>query len=359
MREPEALPGPPFLAPWLHRPLPFVPLAKRSTAVERLSGLSAELGAELWIKRDDQSSPRYGGNKVRKLELLLGRALARGRRRVVTAGALGTHHGLATAAFGEQLGLETELLLWPQPLTDHVRSNLRAGLAFGARVQLLRHPVLLPIALASILARGRREHAPFELIPPGGSDGLGTLGYVDAGLELAEQVERGLLPAPDYIWLPAGTCGTAAGLALGLCLGGLEDVQVMAVQVVEGIITNRFTLGAVARGGVRMLRRHGPRMNRTKPSNLRLVGGQLGAGYGHPCDEAQRWLGAIADCDQIQLEPTYTAKALAGMVASLGAGLGRRRHLFWNTVSSVDLSERSYALNLDRLPAPLRALLRD
>ena len=104
--------------------LPYVSLGCFPTPVERSEALSRELGCDLWVKRDDRSGALYGGNKVRKLELLLADAKRRGCARVATLCAYGSHHALATATYGAHLGLEVELFLYPQPLTPHVLDDL-------------------------------------------------------------------------------------------------------------------------------------------------------------------------------------------------------------------------------------------
>src|SRR5690606_5056181 len=157
------------------------------TPVEPLEGLSRATGAECWIKRDDRSGARYGGNKVRKLELLLGQALARRRRSVVTIGAFGSHHALATAIYGRAVGLEVALGLYPQPLTPHVLDDLLADQAAGAHLVWTPHP-----AVAAVYAQVMARAADTQLVPAGGSSALGTLGYVEGALELADQVRAGL-----------------------------------------------------------------------------------------------------------------------------------------------------------------------
>src|SRR5512139_180365 len=125
--------GHPALAAGLPRhplctlPTPVAPLARAA----RARGLGP-----LWIKRDDLSSPLYGGNKPRKLEWLLGAARAHGRRAVITFGGIGTHHGLATAICARDAGMRTALVLLPQPVTEHVRHTLLLHHAFGCELHL-------------------------------------------------------------------------------------------------------------------------------------------------------------------------------------------------------------------------------
>ena len=189
--------------------------------------MSKHLGGEVWIKRDDKMSPTYGGNKPRKLEFLLGEALDRNYKTLITGGGIGTNHGLATAIFGRQLGFHVILGLFKQPVTAHVRRSLLLYHAYGAEMVFVDS---LPRALWRyyIADRVRRRDAYF--VAPGGSSAAGVLGFVDAGLELAMQVERKEMPFPKAIYLPVGSCGTLAGLMLGLRLAGLKT-RVVGVQV--------------------------------------------------------------------------------------------------------------------------------
>src|SRR5688572_13833817 len=112
--------------------IPWMSLAEVPTPVQPIDLQIG--GAECWIKRDDLTSQIYGGNKVRKLEFLLAHAAARGVKRLITAGAAGSHHALATAVFGRQTGFAVSLVLFPQPLTDHVRAVLLTDAALGAEL---------------------------------------------------------------------------------------------------------------------------------------------------------------------------------------------------------------------------------
>ena len=113
--------------------LPRASLIEAPTPIELLRIANIPDGA-LFVKRDDRSSPVYGGNKARKLEFTLAAAAARGSRRLITTGGIGTHHGLATAIFGRALGMKTTVVVVPQPVTEHVREQLRALLSFGAEL---------------------------------------------------------------------------------------------------------------------------------------------------------------------------------------------------------------------------------
>ncbi len=183
--------------------------------------------ADLWVKREDRAASLYGGNKVRKLELLLADAIARGKKRVAAIGGWGSHHALATALFARERGLGCDLHLFPQPMNEHVREQLRADLAAGARVHAAAS---LPGILPSVL--GARMSAEVAWLAPGGSSPLGSLGWVSAADEIIEQVARGELPAPDVVYVALGSCGTVAGLLAGFRKAAFAP-ELVGVRVVE------------------------------------------------------------------------------------------------------------------------------
>jgi D-cysteine desulfhydrase len=333
------------LFPRLH--LPSLELGRFPTPVARLA-LDAPPGVELWIKRDDLAGEQYGGNKVRKLELLLADALDKRKRRVVTIGALGSHHALATTIYARRVGLDATLVLYPQPLTPHVVENLLLDHSFGANLLRATHPTTAPAVALARCALGPRETL---FVPPGGSSALGTIGHVEAGLELAAQVRAGELPEPGLAVVAFGTGGTAAGLALGLALGGLRT-RVVAVRVVEPFVTTRALIAHLLTGARRLLVRRGAPAARLPSRTIdRIIidGDELGGGYGKPTDAARaatemfRTLG-------VELETTYTGKAAAAFLR-LAHEQAARRILYWHTYSSVDLHARAATVDARSLPA--------
>src|SRR5579883_1399433 len=148
------------------------------TKLERLDALCTP-HASLWIKRDDQTHPVYGGNKVRKLEKLLVDAQRRGATRILTVGAVGSHHVLTTSVFARRAGLAVQAVVLPQPRTEGVLDNLRADLAQGVELIPAGSVAHAALRLAARLRRGT------YYVPPGGSNRVGVAGYVDAARELA------------------------------------------------------------------------------------------------------------------------------------------------------------------------------
>ncbi len=322
--------------PGLAARVPRLPLTTLPTPVERLAALGRERGIpELWIKRDDLSGRLYGGNKPRKLEFLLGAAQARGRRSVITVGGIGTHHGLATAVCARSAGMRTILVLLPQPVTPHVRRCLLLDHALGAELPLANGPAGVAVRAVQLIARGWLRGDPPAAIPTGGTSALGTLGYVNAALELAEQVHAGLLPEPDDIFVPLGSGGTVAGLLLGCALAGLKS-RVTGVLVTDILPPSPARLARIARACARRLAPDVPAVA-IDGHDLRVERGWVGAGYGAPTPEAEEARALLERLEHVTLETTYTAKCLAALLrlADTDAYRGRRL-LFWNTFSGID-----------------------
>lgn len=343
--------------PGLRERIPHRPFLEGPTAVEPfdLEGVPA---GRLFVKRDDRSCPLYGGNKPRKLEFVIADALARGARRLVTSGGLGTNHGLATTLLGAEVGLATTLVLLHQPVTEDVRRKLLLFAACGAELVYGRNVAGVALASAGVLAgsalRGERPY----LVAPGGSSARGTAGFVSAGLELAAQVREGALPEPRRVYTAVGTGGTLAGLVLGLRLAGLAT-RVVGVVVTDVLPPTRRRLAAQARATLRMLRRHDPAVPNAAiaPGDFDLASDQVGPGYGAPTEAAQRAVRAAARAG-LALETTYTGKCLAALRAHAAAGALDGPVLFWNTYDGGDPAARApRPLDPARVPPAFRRFL--
>ena len=277
--------------------------------------------AEVSLKREDRSSPRYGGNKVRGLEFLLA-GLPAGTV-CVTIGAVGSTHCLATAVHARHLGHRTALAQFPQPETEATRALAAASVECADFVARSRSHAGFPLALWRAWRTAGRLGRP-RWIPGGGAVPAAVIGHLLAGLELADQ-----LPAPpDAIVVPLGSGGTAAGLALAMAV--LDwPTTVVAVRVAPALIANGWRVRHLSRGAVRLLAYHGIPIPHP-PSRILLVLDGLGAGYGHPtpAGEAARELAARHG---VTLDPTYGAKAFAALRA---LPPGFRRVVFWHTFAA-------------------------
>lgn len=295
--------------------LPHLVLSERPTPVRELGDL------DVWVKEDGAfGSGGWGGNKVRKLEWLIPDARRRGRRSILTFGGLGTNWGLATALYGREHGLQTALALLDQPVDAHVRAQLARLEASGARIHRTHTKARTVALLPWLLARNARGGRPPYLLPAGGSSPVGALGYVEAALEIAAQVEDGSLPEPARIVVPIGTGGTAAGLALGLQIAGLRT-RVVGVVVNDQLRLDAPVFARLARRTATLLQRRGARLGRLQiePGMLDLTRDQIGPGYGHRTEAATHAAAQAAE-EGLSLDPVYTAKAMAGLLALRAEG---------------------------------------
>ena len=294
--------------------LPHVELCELPTPVRPLD----KLVDGLWMKDDSRSAPLWGGNKPRKLEWIFGDALRRGRRTVLTFGALGTNHGLATALYARRLGLGCVLALVDQPVDEHVERQVARIRASGAHVYVTHGKARTAAALPWMMVRHGRAY----LIPPGGSSPVGSRGFVEAALELADQVGRGELPEPRTVWCALGSGGSAAGLAAGLRMAGLKT-EVRAVHVNHTLKLTEATLAKLARRAV---------PDADGINGIEVVHGYLGEGYGHPTSEAARAIELARDAEGLELDPVYTGKTMA---AVLDRAAAEAPALYWHTYNGV------------------------
>ena len=336
------------------RALPRAPFVLSATPVEPLALAGLPPGA-CFVKRDDRSCALYGGNKPRKLEFVLGAAAARGARRLVTTGGIGTHHGLATAILGRSLGMATTVICVPQPLTKHVLEQLEAMLAFGAELRFARSVPGAAVQTVRALARSALAGERPQLVPTGGSSAIGDIGFVSAAFELAEQIETGVLPAPKEIYLPVGSGGSLSGLALGARLAGLR-ARILGVLLTDILPPGPRRIAALARATLARLRRLDPTLPAVSigPADFEITRAQIGPGYGAETEEGLR-AAQRASSAGLTLEQTYTAKCLSELLARQADGRAKSPSLFWNSYNSVDFWAHIPARpGLDGLPASLR-----
>jgi len=323
---------PPLLRtyPGLAARVPRVPLASLPTPVERASRLGQPGLADLYIKRDDQSGALHGGGKTRKLELLLAEAQQAGARDVVTFGGAGSNHAVATALYASQLGFHTILMLAAQPGSDHVRENLLAMQRAGAEIRAVPGVAEAEARARRLWARSAPGKAPFVL-PAGGTSPLGNLAYINAALELAEQVGAGLMPVPDVLYVAMGTMGCVVGLAIGLKLAGL-GTKVVAVRASSPETSSEARLFAMIDSTVAYARGLDPAFPavRLGRSDVEIAGAYLGRGYAQPTAAGLSAIALARETEGLSLESTYTGKALAALLASAEA-LSGKVVLFWNT----------------------------
>ncbi len=283
---------------------PRIPLGTFPTPLEPLPRLSAELGVEVLAKRDDLTGLALGGNKVRKLEMLLAQAVAGGADAVVTCGSVQSNHCRCTAAAARRLGLECGLVLF-DGRHNEANGNLLLDHLFGATVE--RHPAAASPRAEELMAElGRRYRRPY-LVPFGGSNALGAAAYVWGYEELLEQLggRRGTL------FCVTSSGATHAGLAAGeVILGG---PRVVGVSIADSVLAARSRVARLVDETLRLL-------GEERPYRVTVLGGQQGGGYGIPSEAGLAAIRLLAGTEGILLDPVYTAKAMAGLIEQVRLG---------------------------------------
>lgn len=346
------MPAPDYLRdrfPLLAEQLPTLHLASLPTPVRELA-LSTDSGRRfVSVKYDNLTGDVYGGNKVRKLEYVFPRAKERHALRVATFGAVGSNHALATALYARKAGFDCTCFLSHQACTPLVAATLnmhaqngteliRYGGSYKTRIEILRRDLW-----------GRHSW----VIPMGGSSWLGTIGFVAAGLELADQVANDEIPLPDKLYVGTGTMGTAVGIALGLAVAGLAT-EVHAVRVSDASITNWKKMRLLLNKTVAMMHR----LDKAVPedlgarANLRIRDEFFGPGYAQGTSATEKAIRLARDQLRLTLEPTYTGKALAALLADMRLPENEALNLlYWHTYNSVPLNvPNDHPLDATALP---------
>ena len=305
----------------------------------------------LSVKHDDQTSNIYGGNKVRKLEYLLQRAQDRGAERIATFGAVGSNHALATAIFAREFGFDCTCFLAHQKRTPNILTALNMHLELGT--ELVRYGGSIdPLDLFRRYLQNRKTW----VIPLGGTCWLGAVGFVNAGLELAAQIDSGELEAPDRIYIANGTMGSVAGLAVGIAIAGLP-IEIHAVRVADNRFAKREVLDRLMIKTTTLLNRLDPSIPLEAATQTRVIWRDdfYAGGYAAVDDVTTRAVEFARDALGLTLDTTYTGKAMAALLHDLEVSDEGTSTLFWNTYNSRPLpSIDSDRLSLQDLPEQFR-----
>jgi len=292
-------------------------LALAPTPILKLDRLSRRLGVEIHVKRDDLTGLLESGNKVRKLEFLVGEALQQGADTLITCGPPQSNGCRAVAAVAARLGLKAVLAIRGERPAVY-DGNLLLTRLLGADTHYFPDPGLetMDALAAEVRARGGRPY----VIPEGGAGELGALGYIECAVELSEQIHHGA-PRFDTIVITAGSGGSHAGLLMGKQLAGLpgEIVSVPVTAPAERV--REAIVGTVSAA----IRRFGFAIE--VPKAIHLLDGYQGAGPADATDDELGVIVALAREEGLLLDPVYTAKAFRGLVETLARdpkALGQR-----------------------------------
>lgn len=311
---------------------PCVHLYDGPTPVEPMRRLTEVLGGgpSLWIKRDDAIAFGFGGNKVRKLALVAGRARAEGADVLITAGGVQSNHARATAATAVRLGIRAILVANGHPQQQPTANALLDRL-LGADVVYVTSREQRAPKIAEIADRCRDEGLHPFAIPIGASTPLGALAFALAVAELVGQI-----PAPDVIVHSTSSGGTQAGLVAGCRLLGLPT-RVVGISADAPSPVLQSDIAAIVNGMVDLL--HVDPAALSRGTAIEVDDRFVGEGYGIPTDASTEALELTARTEAVFLDPTYTAKAMAALIAyvrqqKLVAG---QTVLFWHTGGQVGL----------------------
>ena len=285
--------------------LPRVSLGVFPTPVQKLENVSRALGTNVWVKRDDLTGIGLGGNKVRKLEFLLADARRQGAEIVFTTGGAQSNHAMLTAACALKLGMTPILILKKRGVTARQGNQLLEHL-MGVDVRFVDTDDYADI-YAEMDRVGRASGRPYYKIPCGGSNALGSLGYVACAKEIAEQGMRF-----DHIVCAEGSGGTMAGLALGAKLY-LPGTKVYGMMV-DTDPFDRITLALMAEAAELL----GEKVEIT-PDDF-ILRDMCGPGYAVSSPEGAAAVSMMAWLEGLFLDPVYTGKAFAGLIAMAKEG---------------------------------------
>ena len=350
--------------PNLEGKVPWISILTRMPSnIDRLTELEKYLkleDSEIYIKRDDKDHKIYGGNKLRKFEFIFGEVLKRKKKGVITLGGIGTNHGAACAIVAKELGLNCELFLSLQPVSWHVQRSLLLYHYFGAKLHFTK---LFELGVLKSLLY-RLFHPKYYLMSIGGSPlfgigtPLGSIGFINAIFELKNQINEGILPEPDIIFVAAGSTGTAAGLTAGCKLLGLKT-KVCAVNVSRDIVVNPKNLIKIANKSIKYLRRRDKSIPdiQVNKGDFDMIKGYLGSNYGVKTVKGQKAVDLVYELEGeklgFKLETTYTGKTMAAMLEFLEKEENKsKKILFWNTYNSNDLDTylRETKFDYEKLP---------
>lgn len=309
-------------------PTPLASLPRFSAFLSPGVSSESSSGPSIWVKRDDQTGLALGGNKTRKLEYLVGDALARGADTLITAGAAQSNHCRQTAAAAAKCGLECHLVLGGQAPAQ-VDGNLLLDQLCGAHIHwagAYRKGETIPALMDELTQAGKHPY----VIPYGGSNAIGALGFVEAVAELKQQLidtEQSF----SHIVFASASGGTHAGLMVGCALHQL-DVELIGIaidkdsgsqQPFEQLVADLATETA----GLVEQQHH------YSPDDVQLIRGFTGEGYGVVSDLERQAISTLAHAEGILVDPVYTGRALGALMSLIDQGhfTPDDKILFWHT----------------------------
>lgn len=352
-----------FIAyPELEKKIPYILLGNLPTPIQKLSVLGTQVAHNnLYIKREDLSGDLFGGNKIRKLEFLLADAINQGYKTVLAYGGIASNNVTSVAAYSHKLGLKSIALLMEQPITRNLKRNLLLDHYYECSLFECPHDrELTTNELTQFLQKKRLDEYPY-VIPMGGSNKIGAIGWVNAAFELKEQIKQGLMPEPDYIYITLGSLGTTAGLLVGLKAAGLKT-RLKAIQVTNPQKYSKEKLCTLIMQTNQFLHE----ADSTFPlftwdlEELDVNTEYLGNGYACKTTEGEFARVFFEKFEHIILDETYTAKTAAALIHDCVHQVRDADEvlLYWHTYCADDFSEIMQKVDHAGLPLELRKYIR-
>lgn len=348
--------------PHLQNKIPYILLGQWPTPLQKLSRLGAQVGHHnLYVKREDFSGDLFGGNKIRKLEFLLADAMNQGHKTVLAYGGIASNNVTSVAAYSKKVGLKSIGLLMEQPITRNLKRNLLLDHYYECSLFECPHDRELTIdELTQFLQKKRLDEHPY-VIPMGGSNKIGAIGWVNAAFELKEQIKQGLMPEPDYIYLTLGSLGTAAGLLLGIKAAGLKT-RIKAIQVTNPQKYSKEKLCTLIMQTNQFLHEADPAfpLFSWDKEELDVNTAYLGNGYACKTTEGEFARVFFEKFEHIILDETYTAKTAAALIHDCVHQVRDADEvlLYWHTYCADDFSEIVQNVDQAGLPLELRKYIR-
>jgi len=306
------------------------------TPIEEAPRFRQALGAaapRVFIKRDDYTGPGFGGNKVRKLEYVLAKAVADGAEVAVTSGGLKSNHARVTAAMCARIGLRCVLVLNSAAVTYEglKPASLAVDELFGAEVVRVASREERATTVESVAERLRGEGKNVAVIPIGASIPLGALGFVRAVEETKSRLEA-IDTRIDYVFHSSSSGGTQAGIVAGCQLFDLREVKVVGVSPDDPSSSISAEVGKIIRGV-------GEALGAQLSEDVTVLDDYVGEGYGVPSAQGDEAIELLARTEGVILDPVYTAKAMAALIDWVRKGKLTENDnvMFWHTGGQLAL----------------------
>ena len=332
--------------------VPYVSLLNVPTPIVKMEKLGEFLGHDaLYCKDDGVTATAYGGNKPRKLEFILADAVAKGAKRVITYGGAGSNHALATAAHAKTLGMACTAILCPQPKSISCHKNLMYHSVLGTELIMCPFDGWNKKTEETIQKWEKEEGVAPYIVPSGGTCVHGVLGYINAALELGEQIKAGAMPSPDVIYVAAGTFGTVAGITLGMKLLK-EKATVKPIRISFPEFYLQSSYDKLIEDVCTLLKEKGEvPIELPDEKERKIIDDFYGAGYAVETAEHRELLETILKLEKMELETTYTIKPMTALIEDVKKGnLEGKVALFWRTNNSINLRPLIEKGDVEKLP---------